>query len=82
MCLFISVCYLYAQKYIALDGNDANPGTREHPFGTFQKAISESVPGSVRLRAKRTAASRFDARCKTTRSGGGLLNLFVGYLTQ
>ncbi|MDZ7332326.1 MAG: right-handed parallel beta-helix repeat-containing protein [candidate division KSB1 bacterium] len=38
---------LWAQKYIAPDGNDANPGTITQPFGTFAKAISEAMPGDT-----------------------------------
>lgn len=38
---------LYAQKYIAPDGDDANPGTIEQPFATFSKAISEVAPGDT-----------------------------------
>ena len=37
----------YAQIYIAPDGDDANPGTQEQPFGTFPKAISEVMPGDT-----------------------------------
>lgn len=38
---------LLAQKYIAPDGNDANPGTFTQPFGTFSKAIAEAMPGDT-----------------------------------
>jgi hypothetical protein len=38
---------LSAQKYIAPDGNDANPGTMEQPFATFSKAISEAIAGDT-----------------------------------
>lgn len=38
---------LFAQKFIAPDGSDANPGTIAQPFGTFQKAISEALPGDT-----------------------------------
>lgn len=45
--LLIFTNILSAQKYIAPDGDDANPGTREQPFGTFSKAISEVMPGDT-----------------------------------
>jgi hypothetical protein len=43
----ISVHLLFAQKYIAPNGNDANPGTIEQPFGTFSRAISVATPGDT-----------------------------------
>lgn len=46
-CLLIFTNILSAQKYIAPDGDDANPGTIELPFGTFPKAISEAMPGDT-----------------------------------
>lgn len=46
-CLLIFTHLLYAQKYIAPDGDDANPGTIEQPYGTFAKAISEAAPGDT-----------------------------------
>jgi hypothetical protein len=33
--------------YIAPDGNDANPGTFEAPFKTFQSALVKVNPGDV-----------------------------------
>lgn len=38
---------LSAQKYVAPDGNDANPGTITQPFGNFAKAIAEAMPGDT-----------------------------------
>ena len=46
-CLLIFTNILSAQIYIAPDGDDANPGTIEQPFGTFPKAISEAMPGDT-----------------------------------
>lgn len=46
-CFLILTNILSAQKYIAPDGNDANPGTMEQPFATFPKAISEAMPGDT-----------------------------------
>ncbi len=36
-----------AQKYVAADGDDANPGTFEQPFGTIAKAVAEVLPGDT-----------------------------------
>ena len=47
LCLAIFINILHAQIYIATDGDDANPGTQEQPFGTFPKAISEVMPGDT-----------------------------------
>jgi len=44
--LIFSNC-LYAQLYIAPDGDDDYPGTIEQPFGTFTKAILEAMPGDT-----------------------------------
>jgi hypothetical protein len=38
---------LLAQKYVATDGSDANPGTLAQPFQTVAKAISVAVPGDT-----------------------------------
>ncbi|MDL1879197.1 DUF1565 domain-containing protein, partial [Cytophagia bacterium CHB2] len=38
---------LLAQKYVATDGDDANPGTFEQPFGTIAKAVAEVLPGDT-----------------------------------
>ncbi|MCG3158061.1 MAG: hypothetical protein DKINENOH_04702 [bacterium] len=38
---------LLAQKYVASDGDDANPGTFEQPFGTIAKAVAEVLPGDT-----------------------------------
>lgn len=38
---------LFAQKYVATDGNDANPGTIARPFATISKAISVALPGDT-----------------------------------
>jgi hypothetical protein len=38
---------LFAQKYVATDGDDANPGTIDQPFKTITKAISEVTPGDT-----------------------------------
>ena len=46
-CLLLITNGLYAQIYIATNGVDTNPGTFEQPYGTFPKAISESVPGDT-----------------------------------
>jgi hypothetical protein len=43
----ILINLLSAQIYIAPDGDDANPGTIEQPFGTFPKAISGAMPGDT-----------------------------------
>lgn len=46
-CLSITGNLSFAQIYIAPDGDDANPGTKEQPFGTLPKAISEVTPGDT-----------------------------------
>lgn len=33
--------------YVAVDGDDGNPGTIDEPFATLQKAIDESEPGDL-----------------------------------
>ncbi len=33
--------------YVAVDGNDSNPGTLEQPFATMQKAIQAAEPGEL-----------------------------------
>jgi hypothetical protein len=38
---------LFAQKYVATDGDDANPGTIAQPFKTITKAISVATPGDT-----------------------------------
>lgn len=38
---------LLAQKYIATDGDDANPGTIVQPFKTISKAVSVATPGDT-----------------------------------
>ncbi|MDZ7292276.1 MAG: T9SS type A sorting domain-containing protein [candidate division KSB1 bacterium] len=38
---------LLAQKYVATNGDDANPGTIDQPFKTITKAISEVAPGDT-----------------------------------
>jgi hypothetical protein len=38
---------LLAQKYVATDGDDANPGTITQPFKTIARAISEVMPGDT-----------------------------------
>lgn len=38
---------LLAQKYVATNGDDANPGTFEQPFGTIAKAVAEVLPGDT-----------------------------------
>lgn len=43
----ILINLLSAQRYIAPNGDDTNPGTKEQPFGTFPKAISEAMPGDT-----------------------------------
>ena len=47
LCLLIFNNHLYAQLYIAPDGDDDNPGTIEQPFETFPKAILEAIPGDT-----------------------------------
>jgi hypothetical protein len=47
LCLLFVSYNLYSQFYVAPDGNDANSGTIELPFGTFPKAISEAMPGDT-----------------------------------
>lgn len=37
----------FAQKYVATDGNDANPGTLAMPFRTIPKAIAVAAPGDT-----------------------------------
>ena len=46
-CSLIFTNILSAQKYIAPNGDDANPGTLEQPWGSFPKAISEAMPGDT-----------------------------------
>ncbi|MGH7492318.1 MAG: right-handed parallel beta-helix repeat-containing protein [bacterium] len=38
---------LFAQKYVATDGDDANPGTIAQPFKTITRAVSVAVPGDT-----------------------------------
>jgi hypothetical protein len=38
---------LIAQKYVATNGSDLNPGTIDQPFATIAKAISVAVPGDT-----------------------------------
>ncbi len=47
--LFQVVCIniLLAQRYVSPDGDDANPGTFDQPYGTFAKAISVVMPGDT-----------------------------------
>ncbi len=45
--IFIFVNLQYAQIFVATDGDDANEGTIEHPYGTFDKAISMVTPGDT-----------------------------------
>lgn len=45
--VFVLSTPLLAQKYVATDGNDANPGTFAQPFATITKAISVAVPGDT-----------------------------------
>ena len=45
--LFFAALHLQAQIYIAPDGDDNNPGTLQQPYGTFPKAIQESMPGDT-----------------------------------
>ena len=47
LCFIIFTKILLAQKYIAPNGDDANPGTMELPFATFPKAISEAMAGDT-----------------------------------
>ncbi len=47
LCLLFFVNVHYAQIYVAPDGDDANPGTIEQPYGTFTKAISMISPGDT-----------------------------------
>ena len=47
LCQLILVNLLFAQSYVAPNGDDANPGTKEKPYGTFLKAISEVSPGDT-----------------------------------
>jgi hypothetical protein len=47
LCLLVFANHLYAQLYIAPDGDDANSGTIDQPFGTFPKAILEAMPGDT-----------------------------------
>ncbi len=35
------------ELYIALDGDDSNPGTVDEPFGTFGPAVTQAQPGDV-----------------------------------
>jgi hypothetical protein len=44
---FGTVLPLFAQKYVATDGNDANSGTIAQPFATISKAISVALPGDT-----------------------------------
>lgn len=51
--LFITFCVfgvsLYGQHiyYVAPDGDDDDPGTIDEPWATWQKAVTESVPGDT-----------------------------------
>ncbi|RQW02636.1 DUF1565 domain-containing protein, partial [candidate division KSB1 bacterium] len=47
LCLIIFTKILSAQKYIAPNGDDANPGTIAQPFATFSKAIAEAMSGDT-----------------------------------
>lgn len=44
---FVLGAPLFAQKYVATDGSDTNPGTFDQPFGTITKAIAVAVPGDT-----------------------------------
>ncbi|NDW13573.1 T9SS C-terminal target domain-containing protein [Bacteroides sp. 214] len=35
------------EYYVATTGSDQNPGTKESPFGTIQKAVDAAAPGDV-----------------------------------
>ena len=49
--ILTNLCFLvfsiYAQIYVAPNGDDNNPGTKDFPFGTFPKAISVVTPGDT-----------------------------------
>jgi hypothetical protein len=45
--LLIFTHLLYAQIYVAPDGDDTNPGTIQQPYKTFPKAILEAIPGDT-----------------------------------
>ena len=47
LCCLFFVNYLHAQIYIAPNGDDDYPGTKEQPFETFPKAILEATPGDT-----------------------------------
>lgn len=41
--------YTQTAFYVSPEGNDANPGSKEKPFKTIQKALDESVHSNIRL---------------------------------
>ncbi len=45
--LLVLPIMLFAQKYVATDGNDMNPGTIDLPFATITQAITVAVPGDT-----------------------------------
>lgn len=52
--------------YVALDGNDANPGTKDKPYATLQKAMDTAPTGSV----IRIRGGVYHQRLTIHRSGG------------
>jgi len=46
-CATIEKSNFFSQYFVALNGNDNNPGTEERPFRTIQKAARSAIPGST-----------------------------------
>lgn len=45
--IFFNLTNIKGQIFVATNGNDNNPGTKEQPFKTITKAISVAVPGDT-----------------------------------
>jgi hypothetical protein len=68
---------LLAQKYVATDGSDANPGTLAQPFKTITKAISVAVPGDTIYVRGGTYALTTTISMSSSKSGTDSLRYFL-----
>ena len=52
--LFLFSTSIYAQtKYVSITGNDSNNGSKEQPYRTVSKALSEITSGEILIRKGR-----------------------------
>lgn len=68
---------LFAQKYVATEGSDTNPGTFDQPFGTITKAISVAVPGDTIYVRGGTYALTNTISINASKSGSDSLRYFL-----